>query len=145
MGNSTPKQSEINDLTRRIIGAAIAVHRELGPGLLESLYQEAFGLELGAEKLSFEAQKAIPAYYRGVRLSGGYRIDFLVEGRVVVELKAADRIEPVFTAQLLTYMKLTSCQVGLLTNFNVPRLTNGIKRIVQDYDGPLPGGLIFRD
>jgi len=135
----------LNDLTHRIIGAAIAVHRELGPGLLESLYQEAFALELGAEKLAFETQVAIPAFYRGVRLNGGYRIDFLVEGQVVVELKAAERHEPVFTAQLLTYMKLTSCQVGLLINFNVPRLKDGIKRLVNDYDGPVPGDPIFRD
>lgn len=137
--------TDLNDLTHRIIGAAIAVHRELGPGLLESLYQEAFTMELGANELGFEAQLAIPAFYRGVRLNGGYRIDFLVEGQVVVELKAAERHEPVFTAQLLTYMKLTSCQIGLLINFNVPRLKHGIKRIVHDYNGPLPGAPTFRD
>ncbi len=142
MARSAPT-TDLNELTHRIIGAAIAVHRELGPGLLESLYQEAFGLELGANQLGFEAQLAIPAFYRGARLNGGYRIDFLVEGQVVVELKAADRHEPVFMAQLLTYMKLTSCQVGLLINFNVPRLKDGIKRVVLDYDGPSPG-LIFR-
>ncbi|MFO7892101.1 MAG: GxxExxY protein [Longimicrobiales bacterium] len=82
---------------------------------------------------------------RSPRLNGGHRIDFLVEGRMVVEPEAADRLEPVFTAQLLTYMKLTSCQVRLLINFNVPRLKDGIKRIVQDYDGPKPTAPIFRD
>lgn len=120
--------AEINRLTHAIIGAAIRVHDDLGPGLLESGYQSAMALEMAEQGIRFERQKAVPAFYRGQRLDTSYRLDFLVEGKVVVELKAVERLEPVFTAQLLTYLKITSCQVGLLINFNVPLLKQGTTR-----------------
>lgn len=122
----------LNGLTHRIIGAAIVVHQELGPGLLESGYESAMAIELRERGLQFERQVAIPAFYRGRRLDCSYRVDLLVERQVVVELKASQGLDPVHTAQVLTYLKLTSCQVGLLINFNVPLLKQGIKRIVND-------------
>ncbi len=118
------------ELTEQIIGAAIEVHRELGPGLLESAYQACMAHELALREVSFEQEKPVPLRYKGVHLDCGYRIDFLVGGKVVVELKAVDAIVPVHEAQLLTYLKLTGCRVGLLINFNVPVLTQGIKRRV---------------
>lgn len=122
----------LNGLTHRIIGAAICVHQELGPGLLESGYESAMAIELEEQGLQFERQVAIPAHYRGRRLDCAYRVDLLVERQVVVELKASQGLDPVHTAQVLTYLKLMSCQVGLLINFNVPLLKQGIKRIVND-------------
>lgn len=118
------------DLTGQIIAAAIEVHRELGPGLLESAYQACLAREFIVRGLSFEQEKPLPVEYRGVRVDCGYRLDFLVAGRVVVELKAVDVIAPVHEAQLLTYLRLTGCRVGLLINFNVPVLKSGIKRRV---------------
>ena len=116
------------DLTGQIIGAAIEVHRELGPGLLESAYQACLAREFSLRNLPFEQEKPLPVEYKGVRIDCGYRLDFIVAGKVVVELKAADVIRPVHEAQLLTYLKLTGCQVGLLINFNVPVLKDGIRR-----------------
>lgn len=118
------------DLTSQIIGAAIEVHRALGPGLLESAYQTCLAHELTLRGLSFEQQKPLAVEYKGVRLDCGYRLDFLVAGKVVVELKAVDQLLSVHEAQLLTYLKLTRCKVGLLINFNVPVLKRGIKRMV---------------
>ena len=118
------------DLTAQIIGAAIDVHRALGPGLLESAYQVCLAHELTLRGIAFEQEKALPVEYKGVRLDCGYRLDFLVAGKVVVELKAVDELHPVHEAQLLTYLKLTGCKVGLLINFNVQVLKNGIKRMV---------------
>jgi len=118
------------DLTGQIIGAAIEVHRELGPGLLESAYQACLAREFSLRNLPFEQEKPLPVEYKGVRIDCGYRLDFIVAGKVVVELKAADVIRPVYEAQLLTYLKLTGCQVGLLINFNVPVLKDGIRRRV---------------
>ncbi len=118
------------DLTGQIIGAAIEVHRELGPGLLESAYQACLAREFSLRNLPFEQEKPLPVEYKGVRIDCGYRLDFIVAGKVVVELKAADVIRPVHEAQLLTYLKLTGCQVGLLINFNVPVLKDGIRRRV---------------
>jgi GxxExxY protein len=118
------------ELTGQIIGAAIEVHRELGPGLLESAYQACLTQELSFQGLSFEQEKPLPVKYKGIQVDCGYRLDFVVAGKVVVELKAVDAIHKVHEAQLLTYLKLTGCRVGLLINFNVPVLKDGIKRMV---------------
>ena len=124
----------VNDVTEAIIGAAICVHKELGPGLLESAYEACLAHELTERKLTFERQKALPVIYRGVELDCGYRIDFLVDERVVVELKAVDNLEPIHKAQLLSYLKLSGCKVGLLINFNVKILKDGIHRLVNKFN-----------
>ena len=118
------------ELTREIIGAAIAVHRVLGPGLLESAYQTCMGRELALRHTPFRSQVEVPIEYKGVRLDCGYRIDLLVDDRVVVELKSVDRVLPVHEAQLMTYLRLSRIHVGLLINFNVPVLRGGIVRRV---------------
>ena len=120
------------DLTEKIIGAAIAVHSELGPGLLESTYEACLAFELVHQGLAVARQKALPVVYKDVKLDCGYRLDLLVEEKVVVELKAVANIEPVHTAQVLSYLKLSQCKVGLLINFNVKMLKNGIRRVVLD-------------
>ncbi|MEJ5310833.1 MAG: GxxExxY protein [Anaerolineae bacterium] len=117
-------------LTENIIGAAIEVHRALGPGLLESVYQACLAREFSLRGLTFEQEKPIPVTYKDVNLDCGYRVDFLVNGKVVVELKAVEQMHPVYEAQLLTYLKLTGCKVGLLINFNVSVLKDGIVRRV---------------
>jgi GxxExxY protein len=119
----------MNDLTGKVIAAAIEVHKILGPGLLESTYEECLCRELGLRKISFERQKAIPIEYKGLTLDCGYRIDILVESRLILALKACENMLPIHQAQLLTYLKLTGLKVGLLINFNVPILKEGIKRI----------------
>ena len=118
------------ELTEQIIGAAIEVHRALGPGLLESAYQACLAHGLSLRSVSFEQEKSLPVEYKGVHVDCGYRLDFVVADKVVVELKAVDEIHPVHEAQLLTYLKLTRCKVGLLINFNVAKLKDGIKRMV---------------
>jgi GxxExxY protein len=118
------------ELTSQIIGAAIEVHRALGPGLLESAYQACLARELSLREIPFAQQTELPVEYKGVSLECGYRLDFLVAEKVVVELKAVDELHPVHEAQLLTYLKLTGCRVGLLINFNVAVLKTGIKRMV---------------
>jgi GxxExxY protein len=118
------------DLTEKIIGAAIEVHRALGPGLLESIYQTCLAHEMTLRGLRFEKEKPLPVEYKGIRLESSYRLDFVVEGSVVVELKAVDSIHDVHKAQLLTYLKITGCKVGLLLNFNSAVLKNGIERMV---------------
>lgn len=126
-----------NETTRQIIGAAIEVHRTLGPGLLESIYEDCLAVELGIRKLNYERQKAIPIEYKQHRVASDFRLDLLVERKVVVELKTVEKLLPVHEAQLLTYLKLTDCRVGLLINFNVPILKDGIKRMVNDFhDSP---------
>jgi GxxExxY protein len=122
---------EVNKITRRIIDAAIAVHRELGPGLLESTYEACLAYELVERGMKVEPQKALPVKYRDVRLDCGYRIDLLVEESIIVELKSVEHLEPIHQAQLLSYLKLSGCKVGLLINFNVNMLKNGIKRLVN--------------
>ena len=121
---------EINQLTSSIIGAAIAVHRELGPGLLESTYQACLMYELVQRGLLVEKEKPMSVTYKGTVINCGYRIDILVERRVIVELKVVERLEPIHSAQLLSYLKLSGCQVGLLINFNVPMLRDGVRRLV---------------
>jgi len=121
-----------NMLSNQIIGAAIEVHRTLGPGLLESVYEECLVYELSARQIPFERQKVYPVPYKGVLIECGLRIDLLVGGLVVVELKVVDSLVPIHEAQLITYLKLTGCKLGLLINFNVPVLKNGIKRKVNN-------------
>lgn len=123
-------KNELNRITETIIGAAMAVHRELGHGLLESAYEACLVYELAEHRTAVEQQKALPVKYRGVKLDCGYRIDLLVEGKVIVELKAVERLEPIHEAQLLSYLKLSGCKVGLLINFNVKVLKSGIRRLV---------------
>jgi GxxExxY protein len=121
---------ELNKITELVIGAAMAVHRELGPGLLESAYEACLAFELVEQGLTVERQKALPVKYRGVNVDCGYRLDLLAEGKVIIELKAVERLEPIHKAQLLSYLKLSGCKVGLLINFNVKVLKNGIRRLV---------------
>ena len=124
--NSLPLMEK--ELTDKIIGAAIEVHRALGPGLLESAYQFCMEHESKLQKLLFEPQVQIPLNYKGIALDAGYKIDLVYDKRVIVELKAVEAVLPVHEAQLLTYMKLTRIRVGLLINFNVPVLKDGIYR-----------------
>ena len=119
-----------NDLTGQIIGAAIEVHKALGPGLLESVYEECLSHEFDLRRIQYERQYPIPVKYKGVQLDCGFRIDLLVENLVILELKSLDSLEPVHEAQILTYLKLTGCKIGLLINFNVPMLRDGIKRLI---------------
>jgi len=120
---------ENNSLTDAIIGAAITVHRELGPGLLESVYEKCLALELTKSGLQIAAQKEIPLTYKGLALESGFRADLIVENKVLIELKSIDQLLPVHTAQVLTYLKLSNLRTGLLINFNVQLLKNGIKRL----------------
>ncbi len=118
-----------NELTEKIIGACIEVHRHLGPGLLESAYQACLCRELVLQGLKFEREKSLPIEYKGHHVDCGYRLDLVIENEVVVELKAVERLLPIHEAQLLTYLKLTGIQLGLLINFNTPLLKDGIKRM----------------
>jgi GxxExxY protein len=121
----------INAITDRIIGACIDVHKELGPGLLESAYEECVCHLLSIAGMPFERQVSVPVQFRGIRLDCGYRLDIVAARTVVVELKAIERIAPVHEAQVLTYLKLSGYPVGLLVNFNVPVLKAGIRRIIH--------------
>jgi len=127
---------QINKITETIIGAAMAVHRELGPGLLESTYEACLTYELAERGLAVERQKELPVKYRGVKLDCGYRIDLLVEEKIIIELKAVERLEPIHIAQVLSYLKLSGCRVGLLINFNVKVLKDGIRRLINDNHSP---------
>jgi GxxExxY protein len=128
MGAAPKLQYE--ELTKQIIGAAIEVHKAVGPGLLEGVYEECLCHELELRNLSLERQLLVPVTYKRVTLDCGYRLDMLVESTVILELKSVDRIHPIFEAQLLTYMRLLQKPVGLLINFNVPILRSGIIRKV---------------
>ena len=119
---------EINQITQKIIGCAIEVHKNLGPGLLESAYEECLSFELSKAGLEIARQKPTPVVYKEIKLDCGYRIDILVENAVLIELKAVVEFNPVHEAQILTYMKFAKKSVGLLINFNVTLLKNGIKR-----------------
>ena len=118
------------ELTESILGAAIEVHRALGPGLLETVYEACFCHELALRRLAFRRQVQLPVVYKGIRLDCGFRIDAVVEETVVVELKAERQLMPVHDAQILTYLKLSGFKVGLLLNFNVPVLKDGLRRFV---------------
>lgn len=122
-----------NRITEQIIGSAIDIHKTLGPGLLESIYEECLAIELGEKYLNFQRQLSLPIQYKNHTLKDNFKIDMVVENKVVIELKAVERLMPVHDAQLLTRLRLTGCKVGLLINFNVPLLHKGIKRLVNDY------------
>jgi GxxExxY protein len=128
--------AKINELTERIIGAAIEVHRHLGPGLLESVYEECLCYELSVVGLQFQRQVRLPVNYKGLKLDCGYVLDLLVEDAVIIEIKSNEGLLPVHCAQLLTYLKVADKEVGFLINFNMPVLKNGLKRIVNSYAGP---------
>jgi len=122
------KKMETNQITEKIIGCAIEVHKNLGPGLLESAYEECLYYELNHHGLHVKRQLALPVVYKDVKLDAGYRIDLMVENKVIVEIKSVDAIAEIHKAQLMTYMKLANIKVGLLLNFNVTRLKDGIIR-----------------
>ena len=124
----------MKELTEKIIGAAIEVHKTLGPGLLESAYEECLAHEMKLHSLGFERQVPLPVAYKDVKLDCGYRLDFLVEKAVILDLKSVDFLQPTHEAQLLTCLKLGGFSIGLLLNFNVPLLKDGIKRIVLNYE-----------
>jgi len=119
---------ELNEITNQIIGCAIEVHRNLGPGLLESAYEECLAYELVKKNLKIKRQQPTPVVYKEIKLECGYRIDIIVENEVVIELKVVEALNPVHEAQILTYMKFSDKKLGLLINFNVTVLKNGIKR-----------------
>jgi GxxExxY protein len=124
------------DITQRILDGAMNVHTALGAGMLESTYHTCLHYEFSVNGLHFEHQVRLPVVYRGIQLDAGYRIDFLVENCVIVEIKAVEKLQPLHTAQLLSYLKLSGRSVGLLINFNVPHLRHGIKRLVNGYELP---------
>ena len=125
---------DINKLSSRIIAAAIEVHKALGPGLLESAYEECICHELSLGGLSLERQKPLAVRYKGIDLDCGYRLDVVVENAIILELKSCDKIEPIHKAQLLTYLRLSGLKLGLLLNFNVPLMRDGIVRIVNELE-----------
>jgi GxxExxY protein len=123
-------EMDINKLTEAIIGAAIEVHRELGPGLLESVYEQCLAHELMLMKIGYTVQQALPVEYKGIKLDCGYRIDMVVEKQVLIELKSIEKVADIHVAQILTYMKLAKIKLGLLINFNVKMLKDGVRRFV---------------
>jgi GxxExxY protein len=126
------ERESLNQVTGSIIGAAIDVHRALGPGLLESAYEACLAFELAQRGLKIEQQKPLPLVYKEVKLDCGYRVDLLVDQMVIVEVKAVDHLAPIHQAQLLSYLKLSGCEVGLLINFNVKVLKQGICRLINN-------------
>lgn len=135
MNNLSQKEIEAyNKLSEKIIGSCIEVHKVLGPGLLESSYEECLCRELKLRSLMFERQCSLPIEYKGANLDCGYRMDIVVENRIVLELKSVEMILPIHKAQLLTYLKLSGFRLGLLVNFNVDLMKNGIIRIVNNFD-----------
>ena len=126
----------MNKFTDKVIGACVEIHRQLGPGLLESAYEECLCYELAQYGLQFERQRPLPVVYKGVHLDCGYRLDIVVEKAIVLELKAVEKLLPIHEAQLLTYLKLTGLTLGLLLNFNVPFFKYGLKRIFNNYREP---------
>lgn len=122
-----------NDLATKIIGAAIEVHRQLGPGLLESTYETCLAYELKQNGLNLQQQVALPVVYKEVKLNAGYRIDLLVENKIIIEIKSVEVLADIHTAQLLTYLKLKDLKLGLLINFNEVLLKNGLKRVLNGY------------
>ena len=120
-----------NQIATTTFEAALKIHQTLGPGLLESAYEECLYFELLSRGLSVEKQKALPLYYEGVNMEVGYRIDLFVENKFIVEIKSVESINDIHLAQILTYLKLSNCKLGFLINFNVTRLTNGVKRVIN--------------
>lgn len=121
-----------NEISERIIGCAIEVHKRLGPGLLESAYEECLFYEIFQLGLKIEKQKPLPLIYKEIKLEVGYRIDLLVENKVIIEIKSVDALNDIHTAQVLTYLKISGCKLGLLINFNVLKVKDGIKRLVYN-------------
>ncbi|HKH98290.1 MAG TPA: GxxExxY protein [Candidatus Sulfotelmatobacter sp.] len=130
------ENDRLDEISHRIIGAAIEVHRHLGPGLLESAYQSCLAFELKQLGLKVEEQKTLPVVYKQVKLDCGYRLDMVVEDEIIVEIKAIEKLLPIHEAQLLSYLRLAKKRVGLLMNFHVPVLKNGLKRIVNEFPDP---------
>ena len=126
-------QDRLNSISEAIIGAAIDVHKAVGPGLLESAYEACLAYELRQRGLKVEQQKELPLKYRDVQLDCGYRLDLLVEDCVIVEVKAIEALLPLHQAQLMSYLRLTKCHLGLIINFNVTQLTRGVKRVVNEF------------
>lgn len=122
-------RSEVNQITEKIIGAAIEVHRNIGPGLFEKIYEECLCIELQALSINFERQKQIPIVYKGTTFEFGFRTDLVVEETIVVELKSVSTLLPIHESQILNYLKISKLQIGLLINFNVPLLVKGIRRV----------------
>jgi GxxExxY protein len=135
--DTAAQRSRLNDLSGKVIGLCIEIHKELGPGLLESAYEECLAYELSKAGLRFERQRALPVQYKEVKLECGYRLDFVVEDSLILELKAVTELHPIHEAQLLTYLKLDRKPLGLLINFNVPALKHGVKRVAC--------GTLFKD
>lgn len=131
------KKEGLNKITETIIGAAINVHRALGPGLLESAYEACLVYDLAQAGLKVENQKPLPVVYRGVKLECGYRLDLMIENEVIVEIKSVEKLLPIHKAQLMSYLKLSDCGVGLLINFNVKVLKDGIQRVVNNFPDTL--------
>lgn len=126
-------KNELNNITQKIIGAAIEIHGNLGPGLFESVYEECLCYELELQNINFERQKYIPLLYKEKNFDTGFRADLVVEHRIVVELKSVEALAPIHEVQILNYLKLSKLHVGLLINFNVPILKQGIKRVVNNF------------
>jgi GxxExxY protein len=122
-----------NEVSEKIIGCAIEVHKSLGPGLLESAYLECLFYELQSIGLKVEKQRALPLVYKGIKLEANYRLDLIVEDKVIIEVKSVEALNDVHVAQVLTCLKLSGCKVGLLMNFNVLRLVEGLKRLVNKF------------
>jgi GxxExxY protein len=127
------EKDRLDSITRRIIGAAIEVHKHLGPGLLESAYEACLAYELRQIGFKIEQQKPLPVVYKNVKLDCGYRLDLVVEDSVIVEVKAVEQLVPIHDAQLLSYLRLSGKSVGLIINFHVRVLKDGLKRIVNDF------------
>jgi GxxExxY protein len=125
------EREELNKLTEGIIGAAIEIHRNLGPGLLESAYQAALAYELNQRGYKVEQQKPLPMLYKEIKLVAGYRLDFLVNEKIIVEIKSSDGISPIHDAQILSYLRLSGCKIGLLINFNVKLLKHGTNDLLM--------------
>jgi GxxExxY protein len=126
---ASPLSDELEDLIETVLGCCLTVHRELGPGLLEGIYSRAAQAELEAKGIRFEAEKSVPVHYRS-RVLCSQRLDLLIDGRVVLEIKSVDALHPIHVAQVLTYLRITGARVGLLVNFNVPALKQGIRRLI---------------
>ena len=133
MNRRDTETQSFRKITEQVIGACIEIHRQLGPGLLESAYEECLCYELARLNIHFERQKPLPVKYKSVSLDCGYRLDLVIEGKIILELKTVEHLLPIHEAQLLTYLKLSGLTLGLLINFNVPVLKNGIKRIANNF------------
>ena len=133
MNRRDAETQSFKQITEQVIGSCIDLHRQLGPGLLESAYEECLCFELAQRGVRFERQKPLPVHYKTVKLDCGYRLDLVVEQKIIIELKAVEKLLPVHEAQVLTYLKLSGLTLGLLINFNVPVLKDGIKRVANNF------------